>query len=149
MEQIHGICIPQTRSVKEVGGGPTTYLVSFPRLFQEVKCPVTGFPEVAHSSGRLRKHFMCHHFRSKVMMFQDRAEPLPPFDLCGLHMPARRVIKHQRTACYDKNTQMSWRRRDVAIVDRCLEATFSLTGEVEAECIEGVKVFKYLRRLLG
>ena len=30
----------------------------------------------------------------------------------------------------------------------CLDAKFSLTGEKEAECTEGVDVFKYLRRLL-
>ena len=31
---------------------------------------------------------------------------------------------------------------------RCLEATFSLTGEEEAECIEVLNRFKYLVRLL-
>ena len=36
----------------------------------------------------------------------------------------------------------------MAILARCLEATFSLTGEEEAEHIKGVEVFKYLRRLL-
>ena len=36
----------------------------------------------------------------------------------------------------------------MAIVDRCSEATFSLTGEDEAECIELVEKFKYLRWLL-
>ena len=43
---------------------------------------------------------------------------------------------------------MQWYRRYVAIADRCLEATFRLTGEEEAECIEGVKVFKFLGRVL-
>ena len=43
---------------------------------------------------------------------------------------------------------MRWKRQDVAIVDIFLEATFSLTGEEEAECIKGVKVFKCLRRML-
>ena len=36
----------------------------------------------------------------------------------------------------------------MAITDKCSEATFSLTGEDEAECIEGVEVFKYLRQML-
>ena len=36
----------------------------------------------------------------------------------------------------------------MAIVDRCSEATFSLTGDEEAEHIEGVGVFKYLGRML-
>ena len=32
MMQIHVICIPQTRGVDEVGGGPTTSMVFFPRV---------------------------------------------------------------------------------------------------------------------
>ena len=43
---------------------------------------------------------------------------------------------------------MRWKRRDVAIADRCSEANFILTGEEESEFIEGVEVFKYLGRLL-
>ena len=36
----------------------------------------------------------------------------------------------------------------MAIAARCLEATFSLTGEEEAERIKGVEVFKCLGRIL-
>ena len=36
----------------------------------------------------------------------------------------------------------------MAIADRCLETTFSLTGEEEAENIEEVEVIKYLGKLL-
>ena len=43
---------------------------------------------------------------------------------------------------------MRWQRRDVAITSQCAEATFSLTGDNEAECIEGVNNFKYLERML-
>ena len=43
---------------------------------------------------------------------------------------------------------MQWRRRDVEIASRCAEASFSLTGEDEAECIEGVETFKYLGRMM-
>ena len=46
------------RRFDELGGGPTTYVVSFPRMFEEVRCPVPGCPAVAHIAGRLRKHFM-------------------------------------------------------------------------------------------
>ena len=63
-------------------------------------------------------------------------------------MQEGRLIKHQRTARCDKNTQMCWQRRDVTIVDKCLEAMFSLKGEDKAEYIEGFEVFKYLRRFL-
>ena len=36
----------------------------------------------------------------------------------------------------------------MAIADKCSEATFSLTGDNEAERIEGVGRFKYLGRLM-
>ena len=65
-----------------------------------------------------------------------------------MHMPAGRLIKHRRTARCNKNTQMRWRRRYVAIANKCTEATFSLTGEDGAENVEGVEVFNYLGRLL-
>ena len=70
MSRSHGICVPQTRGVDEVGGGTTTYVVSFPKVLQEVRYPVPGCPAVAHSAGRLRKHFMFCHFRSMVAVVQ-------------------------------------------------------------------------------
>ena len=36
----------------------------------------------------------------------------------------------------------------MAIAENCSEATLSFTGEDEAERIEGVETFKYLRRLM-
>ena len=41
-EQINGIFVLHTRGVNEVGGGPNIYVVSFPRVLQDVKCPVSG-----------------------------------------------------------------------------------------------------------
>ena len=69
MARSHGICVPQMRRFDEVGGGPTKYVVSFPKVLQEVRCPVPGCPEVVHSAGRLHKHFMYRHYRSKVALF--------------------------------------------------------------------------------
>ena len=43
---------------------------------------------------------------------------------------------------------MRWQRRDVKIASRCSEVSFSLTGEDEAECIEGVETIKYLRQMI-
>ena len=68
MVQIHGICVPHTGGVGEVGGGTTTYVVSFPRVLKETKCPVPGCPEVAHRAVQLREHFVYRHFRSKVVV---------------------------------------------------------------------------------
>ena len=65
-----------------------------------------------------------------------------------MHMPAGRLIKHHQTQQCDRNTQMWWRRRDVAIASRCAKASFSLTEEDEAECIEEVETLKYLGRML-
>ena len=79
-----------------------------------------------------------------MAVVKEGAEPLTCCDLCGMHMTEGRLIRHRRIARCDKNTQMRWRRRDVAIATRCLEAKSSLTGEEEAERIEGVEVFKYL-----
>ena len=42
------------KGVDEGGGGPTTYLVSFPKILQSLSCPVPGCPSVAYSAVRLR-----------------------------------------------------------------------------------------------
>ena len=52
--------------------------------------------------------------------------------------------KHRQTAQCNCNMQMSWRRRDVDISEKCTRATFSLTGEDGAGYFEGVESFKYL-----
>ena len=83
-----------------------------------------------------------------MAVVQEGTEPLPHCDLCGIHMPVVRLIRNRKTALCDRNTQMRWRRWDVAITARCLEAISSLTGEEEPELIEGVEVFKYIRRML-
>ena len=88
---------------------------------------------------------MYRHFRSKVAVVQEGVESLPRCDFCGIHIPVGWLIKHHRTSTCDKNTHMWWYRRDVAIVYRCSEATFILTGEEDVKCIEGVEVFKYPR----
>ena len=72
-------------------------MVSFPRVLHEVKCPVPGFLVVAHSAGILHENFMFHHFRTKVAVVQEGTDTLPCCDLCGMHMPARRLIRHMRT----------------------------------------------------
>ena len=95
MTILHGICIPQTRGVDKKGEVPTTYGVSFTRVLQSVRCPVPGCPAVAHSPGRLQEHFMFRHFWSQIAVVQKGKEPLPCFNLCGMHMPAGRIIKHR------------------------------------------------------
>ena len=91
---------------------------------------------------------MYRHFFSQITVVQEGRESLPRCDLCGMHIPAGRLPKHQRTQRYNHNIQMRWWRRDVAISSRCAEASFSLTGEDDAECIEGVETFDYLGRTL-
>ena len=106
MERSHSICVPQTRGVDEVRGGPATDMMSLPRVQQEVKCPVPWCPSVAHSTGRLRKHLIYCHFRSKVAVVQEGTEPLHRCDLCGMHIPAGWIISHRKTMRCNKNTQM-------------------------------------------
>ena len=134
MASLHGLCVPQTRGVDEEGEGPTTYVVSFPRILQSVIFPVSGFPTRAHSAGRLRGHFMFRKFWSQIAVVQEGREPLTRCDTYGMHMPSGRLIKHLQTARCDRNTQMRWQRRDVEIAKKFKGATFSLTGDDRAEC---------------
>ena len=48
MVKIHIICVPHMSKVNEVGGVPTTYVVSLSRVLQEFKYLVPGCPSVAH-----------------------------------------------------------------------------------------------------
>ena len=52
------------------GGGGVIYVVSFPCVLKTVKYLVTGCPEVAHSTGRLRKLFVYRHFFSRIAVVQ-------------------------------------------------------------------------------
>ena len=70
MAQVHGICVPQAMGVDKVWLGPTTYVVSFPRLLQTVKCLVPRCPAVVRSVGRIQEHFVYRHFWYKVVMVQ-------------------------------------------------------------------------------
>ena len=130
------------------GGEQVTYVVSFHRVLKTSRYPVTGCPEVAHSAGQMREHFMYRHLFSWIAVVQEGRETLPRCDLCGMHIPEGRLRKHQQTQRCDRNTQMQCRRRDVVIVSRCAEASFSLAGEDHAEQIDGMDTFKYLGRIL-
>ena len=48
-------------------------------------------------------------------LLQEGVEPLPLWDLCGMNMSEGQLIIHRRTARFNKNTHMRWRRRDVVI----------------------------------
>ena len=96
----------------------------------------------------MREKFMYMHFFAGIVVVQEGRDPLPRCDLCGIHMPAGRLLKHQQKQQCEGDTQMLWRRRDVKITSRCAEAAFSLTGEDKAECIKGVETFIYLGRIL-
>ena len=86
------------------------------------------FPDVAHSKICMREHFMYRHLFSRIAVVKEGREPLPRCDLCSMCVPEGRLIKHQRTKRCDRNMQMRWQSRDVAITSRCEEATFRLTG---------------------
>ena len=97
----HGICLPHTRWVHEKGEVPATYFVSFPRVLQLVRFPIPVCPAVCHSAGRLQEHFMLRNFRSRLAVVQEGQEPLPHCDMCGMHMPSGRLIRHRRMAICD------------------------------------------------
>ena len=104
-------------------------MVSFPRVLKMVSGLVTGCPEVAHSVGRLREHFMYRHFFLRIVVVQDGKDPLPRCDLYSMHMPEGRMIKHQRMQQCDRNIHMWWQRRDVSIASRYVDEYFSLAGK--------------------
>ena len=83
----------------------------------------------------MREHFMYRNFFSRIAVLQEGKDPLPRFDLCGMRMPEGQLIKHQRTHRYDRNKQMQWRRRDVAIAIRCVEESFSLAGDMRRNAL--------------
>ena len=85
------------RGVNEKGERTKTYVVSFPRVIQLVRCLVPGYPAVAHSSGRLQEHSMFQHFWYRIAVIQEGKELLPRCDLCVMHMPKGWIIKHLRT----------------------------------------------------
>ena len=52
-----------------------------------------------------------------------------------MNMPVGRIVKHQRTQRCNRNTQMRWWTRYLAIMIECMEEFFSFTGVNEAEFI--------------
>ena len=123
-------------------------MMSFPRIFQLVRCPVPGCSTIAHSAGRLLEHFMFRHFWSQIAVVQEGREPLPRCDMCIMHMPTGQLLKHRRTACCFKNTEMRIRRRGVEFTSWCVDIEFSLTGKEGEETIKLVALFKCLGRPL-
>ena len=87
---------------------------------------------------------MFRHFWSQIAVVQEAREPLPRCDMCGIHVPAGRLIKHRQMERCNRNTHMRWWRRDVEIEAKCSGATLGLALDDRAECFEGVDAFKYL-----
>ena len=81
---------------------------------------------------------------SQIVVVQEGREPLSRCDMCEIHVPAGRIIKHHQTARCDRNKQMRLQMRDVEIAAKCMGETFSLTGDNIVECFEGVGLFNYL-----
>ena len=91
---------------------------------------------------------MYRHFFAWIALVQERMDPLPRCDFCGMNMPAGRLLKKQRKKRCNQNTQIRWRSKDVANASRCKGVKFSLAGEDYANFIEEVETFKYLGRIL-
>ena len=92
-------------------------MVYFHRVLKTMLCPVPGSLAIENIVGRLWEHFIYRHFHSRVELVQERRETLPRCRKYGMNFPAGRILKHQRMARCDKNEQMCWQRRDVAIVN--------------------------------
>ena len=104
MESLHGICVPQMRGVDKKGEGPTTYVVSLPRILQSVRCLVPGRPVVAHSVGRLQENFMFWHFWSHIAVVQEGKDSNQLYHHWPIHLsltPHNEIFccHHRRLCC--------------------------------------------------
>ena len=77
MSSQHVICVPEMRGVDDKGEGMSTYVVSFPRVLQSVRCLVPGCPVVSHNVGRLLEHFIFRNFQSRTAVVQEGMYLLP------------------------------------------------------------------------
>ena len=118
-ERTDGIVLPYNRGVDVVIEGPETYRVYFPQVLKLVLFLVDGCTERANKPGRLQKHFTYQHWKSKVSILQEVLEPLPRCDLCGIHFPETRVIKHRYAKRHNRGMDMRIRGRDVYMVEEC------------------------------
>ena len=91
---------------------------------------------------------MFRHLFARMAVVQEGRKPLPHCDRCGMHMPLGQLLKHQQTKWCERNMQMWWRRKGVAIAIQCEGVKFSLTVEDNADFIEGIETFKYLGVIL-
>ena len=148
MESYHRIVIPHNRGVEVGGGGPETYVVSFPQALKSVACPVDGCPERAHNPVRLRENFMYWHWKAKISILQEGLAPLPQCDQYGMHMPVSRMWIHKRTDRRERVTDMSLRRIYMEMEESLEEMEFILYGREGDTMMEGVTQFKYLGRPL-
>ena len=58
---------------------------------------------------------MYRNFFAWIEVVQESREPMIHCDLFVMHIPAGRLLKHQRKKRCDSITQMRWRRKDAAI----------------------------------
>ena len=108
--------------------------MSYSRILKYVECPVPGCPSKSHIAGRMREHFMYRHFHVKFTVMQEGSEPLPWYNMCGMHITAGQLIKHQKMESCFNNTYMRLRRNDVKVKIQCAEMEFNLIGKEVDGC---------------
>ena len=113
-----------------------------PIIMKLVECPVACCPENAHITDSMREHFIYIHSRSKVAVLQEEGDLLPQCNMCVIHMPAGRLIMHQRTDCWFNNMKMRLRRKDVEVASWCVEMRNSMFS---SSLIGGLRVNYYVK----
>ena len=106
MERAHGIVMPYIRGVEIGGGGPETYVVSYPRVLKSVECPVYGCLSMANNLGRLRENFMYRNWKAKIVILQEGPAPLLWCDHCGMHITAVRLWRHNMNVIFNRYMDM-------------------------------------------
>ena len=71
MERSHVRILLQVSGVEVGGGGLEVYKVSFFRILKSVEFSGEGYPAKKKITGRLKEHFMFHHWKLKVDIFQE------------------------------------------------------------------------------
>ena len=74
---------------------------------------------------RLQEHFMYRHWKDQVAILQDIPNPLPWCPNRGMHMTAKKMIRHQRKDMCNRKMEMILRRRDVEVDQKAGEVKFS------------------------
>ena len=90
----------------------------------------------------LRENFIYWHWEEEVGILQRIPEPLTLCNHCDMHIPAVQLVKHRRTARYEKAEEIWIRQRDVKMAERCGKMGFRFYIREGDALVDVVSKFK-------